>query len=124
MTWILVIDDEAIFRESLGNILVQAGFSVLEAKSGREGLEIVQSRRVNIVLCDVMMSELDGFAVLEKLRSDPRTSKIPFIFMTGSTGDDIIHRGIERGADAVLLKPFVLPELLSAIKAALARHEK
>ena len=115
MPKILVIEDEPQMRKNILTILVMEGFDALGAENGRLGLEMIQTHQPDLILCDVMMPELDGYAVLKALRADPATAEIPFVFLTakGERGD--FRAGMNLGADDYLTKPVVLDDLLKAI---------
>jgi signal transduction histidine kinase len=95
---------------------------VLEAECGEKGVEIAQNQTVDLVISDVMMENLDGFGVLDRLRMDPGTSTVPFVFMTGLGDRDSMRKAMALGADDFLVKPFSGAELLTAIEARLAKH--
>jgi DNA-binding NarL/FixJ family response regulator len=118
---ILVIEDEAEMRRNLTTILRLEKFHPLSAENGRAGIELARKERPDLILCDVMMPELDGHGVLRALRDDPATVTIPFIFLTakGETGD--VRDGMNRGADDYLTKPVAKADLLSAIASRLQR---
>ncbi len=124
MKRILVIDDEEQYRQTISNLLRQSGFSALEAESGEKGIEIAQNHVIDLIVSDVMMGKLDGFGVIDRLRMDPATSTIPFIFMTGLADKESMRKGMTLGADDFLVKPFTGQELLSAVEARLARREE
>jgi CheY-like chemotaxis protein len=115
MPKILVIEDEPQMRKNILTILVMEGFDALGAENGRLGLEMIQTHQPDLILCDVMMPDLDGYAVLKALRADPATAEIPFVFLTakGERGD--FRAGMNLGADDYLTKPVVLDDLLKAI---------
>jgi len=118
---VLVIEDEPEMRRNLLTVLRLEKFHALAAENGRIGLELVKKERPDIVLCDVMMPELDGYGVLQALRNEPATSSLPFIFLTakGEKGD--VRSGMNLGADDYLTKPVAKAELLAAITSRLAR---
>ncbi len=121
-TRILVIEDEPEMRRNLALILRMEGFDALAAENGRIGLETALREKPDLVLCDVMMPELDGYGVLRGLRADPATVGIPFIFLTakGEKGDQ--RAGMNLGADDYLTKPVGSQELLEAVTARLQRR--
>ena len=121
-TRILVIEDEPEMRRNLALILRMEGFDALAAENGRIGLETALREKPDLVLCDVMMPELDGYGVLRGLRADPSTVGIPFIFLTakGEKGDQ--RAGMNLGADDYLTKPVGSQELLEAVTARLQRR--
>ena len=117
MTRILVIDDDDLYRRSVSNVLRLSGFDVLEAANGETGVEIAQTLAPNLVMCDVMMKRCDGFEVIDRLRTDPSTSEIPFIFMSGLSDEGTVGKGMNLGADDFLVKPFSFSDLLAAVDA-------
>lgn len=121
MTKILIIEDEPAMRENLGIVLELEGFQPFAAANGREGVALARRELPDLILCDVMMPDLDGHGVLEALRHDPETTRIPFLFLTakGERGD--VRTGMDLGADDYLIKPVPLAELLNAIAARLER---
>jgi DNA-binding NarL/FixJ family response regulator len=123
MKRILVIEDQPIVRRNLAFILEQEGFLPESAANGRVGVEAALRSPPDLVLCDIMMPELDGYGVLDALRADPRTASVPFIFLTAK-GQRIDQRtGMECGADDYLTKPVVKDELVGAIQARLRRAQ-
>lgn len=124
MKRILVIEDEAEMRRNLLTILRLEKFHPLGAENGRIGLELVRKERPDLILCDVMMPELDGYGVLDQLRQAPSTARIPFIFLTAK-GEKVDQRcGMNLGADDYLTKPVSKAELLATISARLVRAEQ
>jgi len=116
MPRILVIEDEPQMRRNILTILDMEGFNAVGAENGRQGLEMIRSQQPDLILCDVMMPELDGYGVLKALRADPAIAEIPFVFLTakGERGD--FRAGMNLGADDYLTKPVVLGDLLKAIQ--------
>jgi len=121
---LLVIEDEFQIRLNLQMMLKAEGHEVTLAANGREGLERVTQNRPDLILCDVMMPELDGFGVLEALRSKPENVDLPFVFLTALDDKASMRRGMNLGADDFLNKPFTRDELLAAVKARLSKHQK
>jgi DNA-binding response OmpR family regulator len=118
---VLVIDDAKGVLLHLTLILERAGYKVLTATNGQEGLRIIQTEPPDIILCDIMMPLLNGFEVRKTLARNPATAAIPFIFLTArSAQGDKLH-GIEAGADDYITKPFDQEELLARVKAVLRR---
>lgn len=111
----LIIEDSQDFRETLAEMLELAGYYVLTAGNGIVGMEMAKSQRPDIVLCDIMMPEVDGYTVLQRIRQDPDLGKIPFIFMTAKSESSEVAMGNELGADGYLIKPFDDVALFSAI---------
>lgn len=120
---ILVIDDSDAVREIITLALNGAGFQVIDAHDGHAGLALVRERKPDLVLCDITMPQLDGYAVLSTLRQDEGTARIPFIFLTGALDKSYMRRGMELGADDYLTKPFSNEELLAAVQSRLKKME-
>jgi DNA-binding NarL/FixJ family response regulator len=118
---ILVIEDEPEMRRNLATILRLENFQPLTAENGRVGLESVRANKPDLILCDVMMPELDGYGVIAALRADPETVAIPFIFLTAKGEKPDIRAGMNLGADDYLTKPVGKADLLSAIRSRLDR---
>ncbi|MFM7408365.1 MAG: EAL domain-containing protein [Cuspidothrix sp.] len=115
MPKILVIEDEESIRENLLDLLEAENFETVVAANGKIGLHIAMSENPDLILCDMMMPELDGYGVLTALRQDPLTSTIPFIFLTAKSAKSDFRQGMNMGADDYLTKPFTRAELLTAI---------
>ncbi len=113
---ILVIDDEASIRANVLRVLRMEGYAVREAENGAVGLASAKANPPDLIVCDVMMPEMDGFAVLVALRADKATASIPFIFLTASAELDDKRFALDLGADGYLAKPFKLNELLSLVR--------
>jgi DNA-binding response OmpR family regulator len=121
---ILVIDDDEKFSFGLVSILRRNGYQVLTANNGALGLEMIRSKRPDIILSDVMMPPPNGIQLKKELAGEPEIiSRIPFLFLTArtSTADKVV--GLEYGADDYITKPFDINELLARIKSVLARDE-
>ncbi|MTJ47939.1 EAL domain-containing response regulator [Dolichospermum sp. UHCC 0259] len=115
MSKILVIEDEESVRDNLLDLLEAENFETVAAANGRIGLEFAMLEAPDLILCDMMMPELDGYGVLKALRQEPSTSTIPFIFLTANAAKSDFRQGMNMGADDYLTKPFTRAELLSAI---------
>lgn len=113
---ILVVDDESVTRTILRLILVHAGYKVYEAENGKDALEKISEHMPDLVLLDVMMPEMDGFAVYETLQQDEATSGLPIIFLSGKTDQEYVGRGLALGAIDYLVKPLGSEYLLQAIQ--------
>lgn len=121
MKKILVIEDEAEMRRNLTTILRLEKFHPLAAENGRVGLELAKKEHPDLILCDVMMPELDGYGVIAALRGNPATVSVPFIFLTAKGEKPDIRAGMNLGADDYLTKPVAKADLLSAIRSRLQR---
>jgi DNA-binding response OmpR family regulator len=113
---ILVIDDNKDIRENTAEILDLAGYKTFMAENGRSGVEIALKEKPSIIVCDIMMPELDGYGVLHLLRKNSETQHIPFIFLTAKTERSDFRKGMEMGADDYITKPFEDIELLNAVE--------
>lgn len=120
---ILVIEDNLDIRESTAEILGLAGYHVLTAENGKEGVELAQKEIPNLIICDIMMPELDGYGVLYLLGKNPETATIPFIFLTAKAERVDMRKGMEMGADDYLTKPFDDMELMNAVESRLKKNK-
>lgn len=116
MKTILVIDDNTDIRENTAEILALAGYQTFTAENGKRGVEIAAQEKPDLIVCDIMMPELDGYGVLHLLKNRPETENIPFIFLTAKTERTDFRKGMEMGADDYITKPFDDIELLKAIE--------
>lgn len=122
MKKILLIEDDIIIRESTAELLgFIENYNILTAENGKIGIQKAQEELPDIIICDVMMPEIDGFGVLEELSKDSRTQFIPFIFLSAKTERSDIRKGMNLGADDYITKPFSEEELTSAIESRLAK---
>jgi len=119
MKKILVIEDEPEMRRNLTTILRLEKFHPLAAGNGRLGVEVAKKEKPDLILCDVMMPELDGYGVIAALQGDPETANIPFIFLTAKGEKPDIRAGMKLGADDYLTKPVPKPDLLAVIRSRL-----
>lgn len=118
---ILVIEDERITRTNLINFLQAEGFETLEASNGRSGIALAQTHRPDLIICDILMPDLDGYDVLITLQGQMGTATIPFIFLTVSATEDGFRQGLALGADDYLSKPVTSDQLRTAIAAQLKK---
>jgi signal transduction histidine kinase len=123
MQKILVIEDAHLLRNDLLETLALEGYDVMGAQNGLEGVQIARQYHPDLIVCDIMMPELDGYGVLEELRRDPIMAATPFIFMTAKTDKSDIRFGMGLGADDYLTKPFLTSDLLKSIRARLGKRE-
>lgn len=121
MKTILLIEDDLALRENTAELLELSDYNVITAPNGRIGIEKAKEVLPNIIVCDIMMPEVDGYGVLEAMASGDTTKHIPFIFLSAKTEHKEVRRGMDLGADDYLTKPFDEEELLSAIESRLAK---
>lgn len=121
---LLIIEDNEDIRESTAEILELADYLVLQADNGKIGVELAQKHHPDLILCDIMMPELDGYGVLYMLNKNPETAAIPFIFLTAKAERIDMRKGMEMGADDYLTKPFDDVELMNAIESRLNKKEQ
>ncbi len=120
---ILVIDDNKDIRENTAEILELAGYKVFTAENGKKGVEAALKEKPAVIICDIMMPELDGYGVLHLVRKNQETQHIPFIFRTARTERTDVRKGMEMGADDYITKPFDDIELLNAIEIRLKKAD-
>ncbi len=110
-------------RRNLALMLEMEGYAVSVAENGRVGVESAKRDTPDLVICDVMMPELDGYGVVQALRDHAPTATLPFIFLTAKSDKSDLRVGMNFGADDYLTKPIIREELLAAIEARLARAQ-
>jgi DNA-binding response OmpR family regulator len=123
MRSLLIIEDHHDIRENTAEILSLAGYQVFTAENGKKGVEIALKEKPELIICDIMMPELDGYGVLHLLRKNEATLDTPFIFLTAKTERLDFRKGMEMGADDYITKPFDEIELLNAIEIRLKKND-
>lgn len=121
MKKILLIEDNLEVRENTSEILSLANYEVITAENGKIGVELASRHRPDLIICDIMMPELDGYGVLHILSKKPETASIPFIFLTAKTEKSDIRKGMVLGADDYLTKPFDETDLMNAVETRLKK---
>ena len=124
MKKILVIEDEPEMRRNISALLRYHDYEAIAAENGREGIEMARRKNPDLILCDVMMPELDGYGVLQALQTDPSLARIPFIYLTAKGEKDDWRSGMNLGADDYLTKPVANADLMRAIETRLRRSEQ
>lgn len=124
MTKVLVIEDAKDLRDDVVEMLMLEGYETAGAENGVEGVRLAREFYPDLIVCDIMMPELDGYGVLQNLRATPDTATIPFIFLTAKTDRVDMRQGMVLGADDYLTKPFRVNELLESIQVRLERIEE
>ena len=120
---ILLIEDDKALRENTEELLDLAGYSVNTAPNGKIGIQLAKEILPDIIICDIMMPEVDGYGVLKEIYTSELTKHIPFIFLSAKTEHKEIRKGMDLGADDYLTKPFEEEDLISAIESRLAKYE-
>jgi len=120
---ILLIEDTDEMRENISEILQLAHYKVTTAANGKTGVQIAQQTHPDLILCDVMMPELDGYGVVHILKGDPDTADIPFVFLTAKADRLDFRAGMNQGADDYVTKPFEATELLKVVEIQLKKNE-
>lgn len=113
---VLVVDDEEMTRNLLRLMLSRSHYVVLEAGGGYEALDMVQEHKPDLVILDLMMPDLDGFSVCERLRKQPETANVPIFILSARADHETVTRGLELGATKYLTKPVGYKELLAHIQ--------
>ncbi|MEO5603723.1 MAG: response regulator [Cyclobacteriaceae bacterium] len=117
----LIIEDNLDIRENTTEILELAGYKVVSVTNGREGIQAAVTTTPDIILCDIMMPEVNGYDVIKELKKNPQTAKIPFIYVTASAERKEVKLAMDMGADGYVRKPFDVRELMEIIDQALSR---
>jgi putative two-component system response regulator len=121
---ILLVEDNDILREGLKSLLVQENYTVMEAGDGRQALEEISTVPPDLILADIVMPEMDGYALFEAVRNTPEWLSIPFIFLTARRERKYILAGKKLGAEDYLTKPITPEDLLTAIRSRLGRSQQ
>jgi CheY-like chemotaxis protein len=116
MKTILIIEDNPEIRENITEILELANFKVISAENGRAGIFAANESVPDIILCDIMMPEVNGYEVLKGLRQNPPTADIPFIYVTASAEKSEVKLAMDMGANGYVRKPFDTKELIDTIE--------
>ena len=120
---ILLIEDDVILRENTAEILQMANYDVITAENGKNGIDKAIAYKPDIIICDILMPELDGYAVLQIILRNDELQNTPFIFMSAVTKHSDVRKGMDLGASDYITKPFEDSELLSAISSRLKNKE-
>ena len=122
MPTIVVIDDDAVQRVLPNAVFRQQGLEVLQAANGLEGISLARDRRPDLIVSDVNLPEMDGFAVLDHLRKDPMTAAIPFIIISANPDAANQRRARESGASGYLPKPISISDLQALVNAEIRKQ--
>lgn len=123
MKQILLIEDNDEVRENTAEILELANYNVLQAANGKIGVELANTHKPDLIICDVMMPVLDGYGVIHLLSKNQETASIPFIFLTAKSERNDFRKGMDMGADDYITKPFDDVELLRAVEGRIKKNE-
>lgn len=121
MQRILIIEDEPDLRDELNEMLCFEGFQVLKATNGKQGLDLARKEIPDVIVCDIVMPDMEGFEVIDHLKLNEATRLIPLIFITAHSEWTSLRRGMDLGADDYLIKPFTRMELINTINARLTK---
>ena len=124
MKRILLIEDNHSLREEIIMVLELEGFDITTAETGRVGLARLAESIPDLVLCDLMMPDMDGYETITAIRANPATRTLPVILLTARDDEQCRTRGAEVGADDYVTKPFRIPDLLSAVQGVLKKTRK
>ena len=113
---ILLFEDNEYIRDNATEILELQGYEVLSSPNGRNALSLVRNFRPEIIFCDIMMPEVDGYAVFNTIKADPEAAHIPFIFLTASVEKRDVEAALKKGAQGYIKKPFEPAELFECIE--------
>lgn len=124
MSKIVLIEDNIEMRENIQEILELADYEVYTAENGKVGVDLIKTHIPDLILCDIMMPELDGYGVLYMVSKNPKTASIPFIFLTAKSEKEDFRKGMDMGADDYLTKPFDDTQLLGAVERRIERVKR
>jgi two-component system, sensor histidine kinase and response regulator len=123
MNKILVIEDDTHVRNNIIELLNAEGYSSIGAKDGEEGARLAWETIPDLIICDILMPNMDGYAVLARLKKEPRTITIPFLYLSALQERRDMRKGMRLGADDFITKPFTREELLDAVRVGLEKHQ-
>jgi DNA-binding NarL/FixJ family response regulator len=121
---LLLVDDDPNLILLVKDYLEFQGYEVMTAENGREALEILETQTPDMIICDVMMPEMDGYALIEKVRQDTRTNWIPFMFLSAKGQSQDRVKGLNTGADVYMVKPFEPEELVAQVESSLKQAKR
>ncbi len=122
MARIIVIDDDPDVLETVTRVLHADHHDITVAANGAQGIQIIKSRPLDLILCDISMPVVDGYAVFQAIKNDVKTNAIPFVFITARGARSDQRKGMELGVDDYLIKPFSAKELLSCVRTQIVKH--
>lgn len=116
MKTILLIEDNTELRDNIGEMLEIAGYKVIFAINGKSGIALAKENKPDIIICDILMPDVDGFEVIRILKQNPITAGMPFIFLTSRAEKEIDEGNLEIAADGYIRKPFDTKDLFSTVE--------
>ena len=123
-TKLLLIDDDPNLILLVQDYLEFRGYQIMTANNGAEGLKALESGVPDLIICDVMMPEMDGYSFIQEVRKDPKTSWIPVIFLSAKSQIQDRIQGLNQGADVYLVKPFEPEELVAQVESSLSQAKR
>lgn len=123
MQKILIIEDDKAYIDNIKILLEEEGYNIISAENGFDGIDIAKNENISLIICDIMLPDIDGYSILKELRRREKTKLIPFIFLTAKASMDDLRSGMNLGADDYLTKPFRSEDLLIAITARLEKSK-
>lgn len=121
MEKILLIEDDKAYVENIKILLEEENFIVISALNGLDGIDMAKTENPDLIVCDIMLPDVDGYSILKEIRKRPKTKLIPFIFLTAKAEMSDLRAGMNFGADDYLTKPFLASDLLTTIRTRLDR---
>jgi DNA-binding NarL/FixJ family response regulator len=121
---LLLIDDDPNLILLVKDYLEFRGYEVVTAENGREALEVLEKQTLDMIICDVMMPEMDGYSLVSAIRSDPKTSWIPVLFLSAKGQSQDRVKGLNIGADVYMVKPFEPEELVAQVESSLKQASR
>jgi DNA-binding NarL/FixJ family response regulator len=121
---LLLIDDDPNLILLVKDYLEFRGYEVITAENGREALEVLEQDVPDMIICDVMMPEMDGYSLVSAIRSDPKTSWIPVLFLSAKGQSQDRVKGLNIGADVYMVKPFEPEELVAQVESSLKQASR
>jgi DNA-binding response OmpR family regulator len=113
---VLIVDDEEVIRKLLRIHLVKWGYEVREAMDGAQALDQIGKDDFDLLICDILMPNLDGWEVLKEVKSNPKTRNMPVIVLTAKNDDSDMFKGYDLGASYYMTKPFTKAQLLYGLR--------
>jgi len=113
---VLIVEDTLAIREEIYDILVMEGYNVFQAENGKTGFEMALKKNPDLIISDILMPELNGFEMFDKLQKDSKTASIPLIFLSAKAEKEDIRTGMNLGAEDYLTKPIHVDDLVNAVK--------